>query len=246
MLLWRAVVRRQSKVVLCLPILSLKRVSIMADPKFNVQLVENEAENYVGYVLLPEKPHPVIDVAEANQEEEERIAAKLREQRDLEARTQLANAAAVAQTKSKPTAFTVLLPAIERLAYQGLSVEQIAARIGLKPHEFRNLLSTYPEINDCVIGGRARGADDLSAAAMRAAVSGNTGMIKFLLERRHGYLNPKNETSSVTVNMPGLSAPPTIDHADAMQARQSSYLRRAAEAASDPDAPPSPLKDLLG
>lgn len=68
---------------------------------------------------------------------------------------------------SPPHQYTSLLRHIERMAYQGMTVEQIADRIGVEPAAFQQSIDSYADLRIAIEQGRARGIADLTAAAKR-------------------------------------------------------------------------------
>ena len=123
-----------------------------------------------------------------------------------------------------PHIFTDRLDHIERMAFQGMGLQQISARLGVSTRVFTDAAERFPDIRAALEGGVARAADELSGVAMRNAITGkDSGMIKFLLQAKHSFVQPR-DTPNVTVNIGQLGAPPTIDHADNLEAEQRRLL----------------------
>ena len=96
------------------------------------------------------------------------------------------------------------LEAIERMSYQGLTIRQIAGRIGITSDELKNYATNYLDVELALTGGRARAADELSAEAMLAALGGDNKMLVTLLERKHGFTPPAPPSAPpVQVNIGG-------------------------------------------
>ncbi len=132
-----------------------------------------------------------------------------------------------ARQLERPHQFTPLLRHLERLAYQGLTGIQIAARIGVDIGLLAWAAERYSDVRAALAGGAARGADELSAAAMRGAVArGNGSLATFMLKTKHGYAEPK-EAPSVVVNVGSEAAPVTLEHSGALADRQTELLRLA-------------------
>jgi hypothetical protein len=130
-----------------------------------------------------------------------------------------------ARELERPHQFTPILHHIERLAYQGLTGLQIAARIGVDVNLLAWAAERWSDVRAALAGGAARGADELSAAAMRGAVArGNGSLATFMLKTKHGFAEPK-EAPSVVVNVGSEAAPVTLQHADALADRQAELLR---------------------
>jgi hypothetical protein len=120
--------------------------------------------------------------------------------------------------------FTDALEHVERMAFQGMNGEQIAARLGVSARVLRDAAQHFPDLMAALTGGRARATDELSAVAMRAAIGkGDIGAVKFMLQTRHGY-NPPKDGPSVVVNMGAGATPPALEIADEQAARQQRLL----------------------
>ena len=121
--------------------------------------------------------------------------------------------------------FSAILHHIERLAYQGMTGTQIAARIGVDENLLAWAAETYSDVAWALRGGAARGADELSAAAMRGAVArGNSSLATFMLKTKHGFAEPK-EAAPVVINVGTGPAPVTLEHAGNLAERQAALLR---------------------
>ena len=75
---------------------------------------------------------------------------------------------------------------IERMAAQGMSLDQIGARLRFKPDVWEMLIEINPEVANAFRSGRVRGIDLVSQAAFRTAQAGDPGMGRFYLERLGG------------------------------------------------------------
>lgn len=89
---------------------------------------------------------------------------------------------------------------IKRLVLYGHSRADVAAVLGIAEGTLATWFARYPELDGCRIEAQMRGPD-LVAAAYRLALGeydeekgeyagGDAGMVKFLLERRHGFTRP--------------------------------------------------------
>lgn len=77
-----------------------------------------------------------------------------------------------------------ILAKVERLAAQGLTVEQIARVLGISPGTYYEKVKEYPELSETVKAGRAKGVEAISNALFDKAMSGdNTAMIFYLKNR---------------------------------------------------------------
>ena len=88
---------------------------------------------------------------------------------------------------------------IERMASQGMSLDQIGARLRIKPDVWDYLIEINPEIANAYRNGAVRGIDLITAAAFRAAQN-DPGMMRFYLERLAGpQFSKKQEDPAVIV-----------------------------------------------
>jgi hypothetical protein len=75
---------------------------------------------------------------------------------------------------------------IERMASQGMSLSQIGARLRYSPDLWDMMIKVNPEIANAYRAGAVRGVDIVTQAAFQGAQSGDSGLIKFYLERLGG------------------------------------------------------------
>lgn len=133
------------------------------------------------------------------------------------------------------------LEAIERMSYQGLKPTIIAQRLGIELEDFRELALRYRDVELALTGGAARAADDLSATGMLEALEGGDGkMLRFWLERRHGFnpppvVHPPSQVApAVTINLP---SPVGFARADELAKRQVELIEAMAIAEEDAENP---------
>lgn len=128
------------------------------------------------------------------------------------------------------------LPAIERMAAQGMQGNMIAARLGITVDELGDYAERCADVRLALTGGAARGVDETTAAARRGAlIDGNAAMQRFLMESRGGFATPKEPKIAIAVNAPAMleHAPVTIDSVHAMAARQQRLLAAVAKGQSE-------------
>ena len=134
-----------------------------------------------------------------------------------------------------PHDFTLQLSQIERMAYQGMRGDQIAARLGVTPSELMHAAMAYKDVELALSGGAARAADELTAAVMGAGLSGDTASAWKMLGARHGLGAPAD--SNVTVNVGQVEPPQAVSYD-----RGAELARRQAEALAL-DSEPVPVSE---
>jgi hypothetical protein len=75
---------------------------------------------------------------------------------------------------------------IERMAAQGMSLEQIGLRLRFNPETWDYMIEINPEIANGFRTGQTRGIDLITGAALRGATNGEASLIRFYLERLGG------------------------------------------------------------
>jgi hypothetical protein len=101
-----------------------------------------------------------------------------------------------------PQGYWGLLPHVERLAAQGMSLRQIAERLGLSQGAFREAWIFLPEVRLALTGGRARGIDDASRAIAINIDKGDTASAVFMLKTKGDYVPASNKQApAVVVNI---------------------------------------------
>lgn len=130
--------------------------------------------------------------------------------------------------------FTGMLVDIERMAAQGLRGQVIAYRLGVEVPVLELAAREYLDVRLALMGGAARGADELSAIAYQAGVSGDLESARWLLQTRHGFEAPKS-MPAVQVNVGGPVAPTplVVDRAADLARRQMEALSWSRDEESD-------------
>ena len=105
---------------------------------------------------------------------------------DLGARS-LPPAWAMVSTDDHP--FRRLLPHIERMAAQGMTILHIANRLGMSSATLTEAMDMYRDVEYAFKGGDARGLDEVSEQILDAGVHGDVGAGKFRLQMG-GYNKP--------------------------------------------------------
>jgi hypothetical protein len=89
---------------------------------------------------------------------------------------------------------------IERMAAQGMNLDQIGTRLRFPLDVWSYMIEINPEIADAYRSGAVRGIDLVSQAAFRVAQAGDPGMSRFWLERLGGpQFNRKPDGPAVIV-----------------------------------------------
>jgi hypothetical protein len=104
---------------------------------------------------------------------------------------------------------------IERMASQGMSLDQIGVRLRFAPDVWEFIIEINPEVANAYRSGATRGIDLITAAAFKAAQS-DPSMMRFYLERLAGpQFSKKQEGPAVIVQ----TGPVVHIDQDAMAAR---------------------------
>ena len=114
---------------------------------------------------------------------------------------------------------TSALPHIERMAAQGLEPGQIAARLNLSLGVLMDAAKRFEDVRMSLVGGRARGADELSASLYNAGINGNVAAAGMLLKTKHGFVAVQ-QVEVKTTSQQDLHAPVTIEHAESLRDAQ--------------------------
>ncbi len=120
--------------------------------------------------------------------------------------------------------FTPYLDQIERMAAQGLKGHIIASRLGVEVITLANAARQYRDLALSLIGGSARGADELSAKAYHGAMRGDSEMQKWLLSTIHDF-NPPQVSPSVSISVEGSSVSLGFERATALSEAQQDVLK---------------------
>jgi len=121
--------------------------------------------------------------------------------------------------------FTGMLEDIERMAAQGLRGQVIAYRLGVEVPVLEQAAREYLDVRLALMGGAARGADELSANVYQAGVSGDLESARWLLQTRHGFEAPKNMPAvQVNVGGPVTPIPLVVDRASELARQQMEAL----------------------
>ena len=90
---------------------------------------------------------------------------------------------------------------IERMAAQGMSLDQIGARLRFAPDVWETITQINPEVANAFRSGTTRGVDLITAAGLRGAQNGEASLIRFYLERLGGpQFSRKADGPAVVVN----------------------------------------------
>jgi hypothetical protein len=98
-----------------------------------------------------------------------------------------------------PQGYWGLLPHVERLAAQGMSLRQIAERLGLSQGALREAWIFLPEVRLALTGGRARGIDDASRTIALNIDKGDTASAVFLLKTKGDYVPASTKQAPAVV-----------------------------------------------
>jgi hypothetical protein len=127
------------------------------------------------------------------------------------------------QGKAERKGYRHLLPYLERLAANGLSVAQIADVLGMSASLLADAAHYYPEINAAIVGGRARGVNEAATTITTNAKSGDTAAAKFKLQTTGGFTT-KAQVIQVQTNIGQAEAPVKSDTLNALKDRQKSII----------------------
>jgi hypothetical protein len=90
---------------------------------------------------------------------------------------------------------------IERMAAQGMSLDQIGSRLRYPADVWTKLIQINPEVADAYRMGATRGVDTVTKAALKGAGAGDASLIRFYLERLGGpQFRKAPDGPSVVVN----------------------------------------------
>ncbi len=124
--------------------------------------------------------------------------------------------------------YGITLKEVQRMAMQLMNYEQIAAVFGLPVQVFLDCLKRFPALRHAYEGGAAN-MIDRSTAVVRAAVElGDTGMAKFVLERKGGW-EPPQKQPQVVIMAPAVAA------VDGAHVNELAAMQRAIRDAPDAD-----------
>jgi len=128
-----------------------------------------------------------------------------------------------------PHAYRDLLPHIERMSKQGMSLKFIAARLGVALFALEEAVKLFPDVAAAITGGLARGVDEQSEAMYRRGLGEDTSAGKFFLQTRGEFNPPAQAGSTVTVNIGAQPAAVSLDDVRSMAERQRLLLEGDAE-----------------
>jgi hypothetical protein len=120
-------------------------------------------------------------------------------------------------------AYQSLLPHVERMAKQGMSLRHIAARLGVALFALEEACKLFPDVAVALSGGLARGIDEQSEALYRAGVRGDVGAAKFFLQTKGDFV-PASTAPQVIVNIGEQKASVTTIAIESMAERQKALL----------------------
>jgi hypothetical protein len=120
-------------------------------------------------------------------------------------------------------AYQSLLPHVERMAKQGMSLRHIAARLGVALFALQEAVQLFPDVAAALSGGLARGIDEQSESLYAAGIKGDVGASKFYLQTKGDFV-PASTAPQVTVNIGDQKASVTTFAIESMADRQRALL----------------------
>lgn len=98
---------------------------------------------------------------------------------------------------------------IERMASQGMNLQQISIRLRIPNDTFTQIIRNNPKVREAYESGAARGVDDITGALSTAAKHGDVGAMRYYLDRLGGpQFKPPAHNPAVVI-LPTTSA--TVD-----------------------------------
>lgn len=89
---------------------------------------------------------------------------------------------------------------VERMAAQGMLLDQIAARLAIPADVFEAISQANPAVREAYAAGIARGQDVATRALFKNVREGDPGSIRYYLERLGGPQFRKQEGPAVVIN----------------------------------------------
>lgn len=122
--------------------------------------------------------------------------------------------------------YGITLQEVQRMSMQLMSFGQISAVFGLPVSVFLDCLKRFPSLRHAYEGGAANAIDRASAVVRAAVELGDTGMAKFVLERKGGWEPPRQAAQVVVVG-------PTMANVDGSHVTELASMQRAIRDAPD-------------
>jgi hypothetical protein len=118
---------------------------------------------------------------------------------------------------------------VERMAGQGMDMEQIGARLRYPPDVWAMLIQVNPEIAQAVRAGKAFGMDKVTQAGLKGAIAGDASLIKWYAGLHGGPQFQRKPDGPAVVISPGSLVQIDYDRLAARFERQRQLIDGTAE-----------------